>query len=120
MEKDGFSTRLRNLRREKNLSQTGLGKIINLHYTNIGRYEKGISRPSADILKRLADAFGVTTDFLMEGTPDSAAKARIDDRDLLRQFQEVKKLPDDEKVVVKKFLDAFLIKNKFLRELTSQ
>lgn len=112
MEKDDFSTRLRKLRREKNLSQTGLGKLINLHYTNIGRYEKGMSRPSADILKRLADAFGVTTDFLMEGTPDSQAKARIEDRDLLRQFQEVEKLSDSEKSVVKIFLDAFLTKKK--------
>jgi transcriptional regulator with XRE-family HTH domain len=54
---DGFPRRLRELRKQKNLSQTELGKLVNLHYTHIGRYERGISRPAADTLKRLADAW---------------------------------------------------------------
>jgi transcriptional regulator with XRE-family HTH domain len=103
---------LRVLRKHKNLSQTELGKIAELHYTHIGRFERGSSRPSGDTLKRLADALGVTSDYLLDGAPDQAAKARFADRDLLRQFQEVEQLPDDDKLVIKKLLDAFLIRKQ--------
>ncbi len=37
-------------------------------------------------------------------------KARFADRELLQQFQEVEQLPDEDKNVVKKLLDAFLTK----------
>jgi len=112
---EGFPERLRQLRKQKDLSQTELGKLVDLHYTHIGRYERGASKPSADALRRLADALGVSTDYLMEGTTDEAAKARFEDRELLRQFQEVESLPDDDKLVVKKLLDAFLTKKQIQR-----
>jgi hypothetical protein len=69
-------------------------------------------RPSADTLKRLADALAVTGDYLLEGVTDEAAKARFEDRELLEQFQEVQKLPDEDKALVKPFLGAFLFKRK--------
>lgn len=60
-----FSERLRALRKQKNLSQTELGKLASLHYTHIGRFERGISRPSGDTLKRLADALDISSDYLL-------------------------------------------------------
>jgi transcriptional regulator with XRE-family HTH domain len=109
---EGFAQRLRELRKQKNLSQTELGQLAELHYTHIGRFERGTSRPSGDTLKRLADALGVTSDYLLVGAADEAAKARFEDRELLRQFQEVERLPDEDKHVVKKLLDAFLTKKQ--------
>ena len=55
-------------------------------------------------------ALGVTSDYLLDGATDEAAKARFTDRELLQQFQEVEQLPDEDKNVVKKLLDAFLTK----------
>lgn len=109
---DGFAQRLRDLRKQKNLSQTELGQLAGLHYTHIGRFERGASRPSGDTLKRLADALGVTSDYLLDGATDEAAKAKFQDRELLKQFQEVEQLPDEDKNVVKKLLDAFLTKKQ--------
>jgi transcriptional regulator with XRE-family HTH domain len=111
-----FSERLRSLRKHKNLSQTELGKLAGLHYTHIGRFERGISRPSGDTLKRLADALDISSDYLLDGSNEDAAKAKFEDRELLRQFQEVEHLPDEDKTVVKKLLDAFLTK-KHLQSL---
>lgn len=108
----GFAERLRELRRQRNLSQSELADIAGVHHTHVSRYERGVSKPTAATLKRIADALGVTGDFLMEGASDEAAKARFEDRELLQQFQEVQKLPDDEKVLVKRFLDAFLFKRR--------
>jgi len=107
---EGFATRLRELRRQKNLSQTELGQLAVLHYTHIGRFERGASRPGGDTLMRLADALGVTSDYLLEGATTEAAKAKFGDRELLKQFQEVEQLPEEDKTLVKKLLDAFLTK----------
>jgi len=116
---EGFATRLLSLRKQKNLSQTELGKIVGVHYSHIGRYERGISRPAADTLKRMADALGVSGDYLIEGTTADAAKAKFEDRELLLQFQEVEKLQEEDKQVVKKLIDAFLTK-KHIQELASR
>jgi transcriptional regulator with XRE-family HTH domain len=111
---DGFSQRLRELRKNKNLLQTELGQLAALHYTQFGRLERGASRPSGDTSKRLADALGVTSAYLLDGDADEAAKARFEDRELLKQFQKVEQLPDEDKNVVKKLLDAFLTKKQLL------
>ena len=55
---------------------------------------------------------GVSTDYLLQGAKEEAAMARFEDRTLLRQFQEVEDLPDEDKVVIKKLLDAFLTKKQ--------
>jgi transcriptional regulator with XRE-family HTH domain len=109
---DGFSERLRMLRKRKNLSQTELGQLAGLHYTHIGRFERGTSRPGSDTLRRLAGALGVSGDYLLEGATEEAAKARFEDRELLKQFQEVERLPAEDKHVVKTLLDAFLTKKQ--------
>lgn len=116
---DGFARRLRQLRKQRGLSQTELGKLVDLHYTHIGRYERGTSRPSADAARRLAEALGISTEYLMVGATEEAARARFEDRELLRQFQEVETLPDEDQVVVKKLLDAFLTK-KHIQKLAAQ
>ena len=115
---EGFPERLRALRRQKNLSQTELGKIVGLHYTNYGKYERGLAIPSSESLKRLAEALGVTTDYLIDGKANEVAKAKIEDKDLLNMFKEVDTFPEDEKSVIKKVLDAFITKRK-LYALTS-
>ena len=81
------------------------------------RYERGISKPSADALKRLAEALGVTTDYLIEGKSNEVAKAKLEDKDLLQMFKEIQSLQEEDKTVVKKLIEAFLTKKK-VHELT--
>lgn len=112
MAQDGFSKRLRRLRAEQDLSQAELAGRVGLHYGHVGRYERGQSRPGADTAQKLADALGVTTEFLIEGTGEHEARERFTDRELLKQFQEVEQLPEKEKQVVKTLLEAFLLKQQ--------
>lgn len=109
---DSFAHRLRTLRKTRDLSQTQLGQKAGLHYTHIGRFERGTSRPGGDTLQRLADALDTTSDYLLQGASDEAAAARVTDRDLLRQFQAIENLPDADKLVVKTLLDAFIAKRQ--------
>ena len=117
--KETFAHRLKRLRQQKDLSQTELGEIAKVHYTHIGKYEREESSPSLDTLVLLAECLGVTIDYLVRGNEENAAVASIEDKDLLRMFAESEKLPDDEKETIKKFLDAFLIKQKLKEQLVS-
>lgn len=115
---EDFSGRLRSLRVQKHLSQEELGDLVGLHYTNIGRYERGLSKPNAETLKILADTLGVTGDYLYNGTSENYTKVNFADRDLLRMFQEIEKYSEEEKRTVKDFLDAFITRKK-VREMAS-
>ncbi len=108
----GISERLRALRKQQTLSQTELGQLAGLHDIHIGRFERGVSRPGSDTLKRLAGALGVTGDYLLGSAADGAGKATFEDRDLPRQFREVERLPAEDKHVVKTLLDAFLTRKQ--------
>lgn len=112
MKENVFSKRLRELRRQLNLSQAELGKIVGLHVTHIGRYERGTSSPSADALKKVAEALGVTTDYLIEGKAANVAKAKLEDKDLLQMFKEVERFKEDDKLVIKKLINAFISMKK--------
>lgn len=109
---EGFSQRLKQLRKQKNLSQGELAKLVDIHWNHIGRYERGTSRPSADALQKLAAALSVSADYLIDGSTNDAAKASFSDRDLLRMFQEAEKLSNEDKEVIKSLLDAFLTKRQ--------
>lgn len=106
----GISERIRELRTAKKLTQSDLAKAVGLTYIQIGRYETAKSAPSSDVLNKLADTLGTTTDFLMNGSDDDVVSAQLTDKELLNQFKEVEKLNQEDKHLVKTFIDAFLTK----------
>ncbi len=116
---NSFATRLKQLRQQKGLSQSDLGDLVKVHYTHIGKYERGESSPSLDTLILLAECLNVTIDYLARGNEENAAVASIADRDLLQMFQATEKLAPEEKETIKKFLDAFLMKQKLKEQLIS-
>lgn len=63
-----FSNRLKKLRKEKKLSQTELGQILNLAQRTISSYETGERFPNELILNNIADYFGVSIDYLLGRT----------------------------------------------------
>jgi len=107
-----FSERLKKARLEKGYSKSDLAKEINVHYSQIGRYEEKGAQPSADILAKLANALEVTSDFLMNGTAEDLADSSLTDKELLNQFKLIEKMTEEKKSVVKIFLDAFITKDK--------
>ncbi|HUH26505.1 MAG TPA: helix-turn-helix transcriptional regulator [Flavobacterium sp.] len=103
--------RIKQLRIDNNLTQSELAEKVGLTYVQIGRYEKGKSNPSADVLQKLANALNTSTDYLMNGESEQV-EAQLIDKELIRQFQEIQKLNAEEKHLVKTFLDAFITKKK--------
>lgn len=62
--------RIKELRKQHELTQEELGSIINVQKAAISKYELERATPSTDILKKLADYFNVTTDYLLGRTDE--------------------------------------------------
>ena len=60
-----FGKRLRELRKEKGMTQLQLGAQLNVTKMGISHWERGDSQPDLDQLKRIAEYFEVTTDYLL-------------------------------------------------------
>ena len=60
-----FKERLKELRREKNVTQTDISKILNVSKMAVSHWEKGNSEPSIEQLKILAKYFDVSVDYLV-------------------------------------------------------
>lgn len=60
-----FKLRLKQLREEKNLSQTALAENLNVSRGSISYYENGDRIPDIETAKKIAKYFGVTTDYLI-------------------------------------------------------
>ena len=60
-----FGARLKELRIERKLSHTELGKIIGVNGSTISRWENGVISIKDEDLVRVAKFFGVKTDFLL-------------------------------------------------------
>jgi transcriptional regulator with XRE-family HTH domain len=105
-----FGQRLKKTRQDKGLSQSELGKMVDVHYTQIGRYESKGAKPAGDVFSRIANVLGVTSDYLMSGSSQEQAQNTLKDRELLNQFQRVEELPNDKKNIVKELLESFLLR----------
>lgn len=107
--------RIKELRLKKKLTQADLAKLVGLTYIQIGRYEKQKSNPSSDVLQRLAEALETSTDFLMNGSTDKIASEKLTDKELLNLFKSVEELDEEDKKMIKTFLDALVTKRKIQR-----
>lgn len=56
---------IRRLRQERGLNQEELGRRVGASKQSVSNWENGNIVPSIDLLLRLADFFGVSTDYLL-------------------------------------------------------
>jgi len=61
----GLSEKIRNLRLQKGFTQVHIAKRLNITKNSVNSWEMGASSPSLINLARLAQIFGVTTDYLL-------------------------------------------------------
>ena len=77
----------------------------------ISRYKNDRVTPSAEILIKPADAYEVSIDFfLRDDVPRVAVEAH--DVELVQMLREVEALPDEDRAIVQRLIDAFLTKHK--------
>ena len=71
-----YFQRLRDLREDKDLRQEDVAAILGINQTVYSRYERGFQTIPVTHLIRLADFYGVTTDYILGRTNDSGRSLR--------------------------------------------
>ena len=64
-----FAKKLRQLRQEQGLSQSALAEKVGLSKSSINMYERGEREPGFEIARKIADFFGVDTEYLLGFSP---------------------------------------------------
>lgn len=68
MGKNAEKMRLKELRKQKHISQIKLAMDLSVSQNTISRYEQGEREAGYDMLVRIADYFNVSVDYLLERT----------------------------------------------------
>ncbi len=63
-----FATRLKELRKEKSLSQNQMAKLLKITQQSYARYEIETSEPSFEMLVQISNIFEVSCDYLLGKT----------------------------------------------------
>lgn len=90
-----FIERLKGLRAEHKITQSALAEAMGLSQQAIAKWETGKSSPDITTLKKLADYFGVTTDFLTGHTPSPDAHPDLppltprDERNIAKEIEKI-------------------------------
>lgn len=103
--------KLRSLRKQNNWSQDALGEKLGIHGRHIGKYETGKVMPGADTLMKIAKLFNISVDFLLF---DDIAEndTKIKDQALLKSFEAVDHMEEEDKKVIKSLIDAYVKKQQ--------
>jgi transcriptional regulator with XRE-family HTH domain len=104
--------RIRKLRQSKHWNQKDLGEKSGINWTNITRYETNKIKPSIKVLKKFAEAFEISVDKLLYDEDETKPELIIQDKELLKQFVEVEKMSDEDKVMIKRLIQAVIVKNQ--------
>ena len=60
-----FMTRIRYIRRSRNMTQTEFGSMIGLSHVQVSKYENGTLEPNLRVITDIAKAFNVSSDFIL-------------------------------------------------------
>jgi transcriptional regulator with XRE-family HTH domain len=108
-----FAEKLQKLRANKGLTQRELSKMLKIASSTLGMYEIGKREPDFATLKRIAEIFNVTTDYLL-GQSDSISThlspatqttdISQEDLALLELARQLKKLPDSDQKEIESYI----------------
>ncbi|MDN4593541.1 helix-turn-helix domain-containing protein [Polycladomyces subterraneus] len=105
-----FPSRLKQLRRQKNLTQEQLGQQVGVTKVSISLYESGRRNPDLETITKIADVLEVSVDYLLGRTdaPDrtiAATAVGVGDPKICRWFEELLRAPQECREELKKIWD---------------
>ena len=91
------------LRDKNGLSQSDLADKSQVSRVMIGKYERGEAIPSIDAAKKIADALGVSLDYLVGETSQTSFDKRT-----LERIQELELLEESKKQTLYDLIDTYI------------
>lgn len=101
-----FGERCIQVRKKKKMSQAQMGKLLGIDGDAYGRYERNEVRPSIEMAAKIANALGVSLDYLVGNTDLEL------DKNTLKRIEQISKMSDEDKNHVYAFLDAFIARTR--------
>ena len=98
-----FAERLAYARKQKKIKQADLGKLVGTSGDIIGKYEWGENTPSIEVAARIADALGVTLDYLVKD-----GEYEHIDNNTLKRLKDIERLDQGTKTKVFNIIDTYL------------
>ena len=69
--------RVKELRKQKHITQEELGKVLDIQKAAISKYENGRAEPSTEVLKKMSAYFGVSIDYLLGNSPAKLSAQKL-------------------------------------------
>lgn len=69
--------RVKELRKQKHITQEELGKVLDIQKAAISKYENGRAEPSTEVLKKMSSFFGVSIDYLLGNSIAKEANQKV-------------------------------------------
>ncbi len=109
-----FGEKLKMARKKLGWSQDKLGNKVGIHGRHVGKYENNKAMPNAETIIRIAKALTISIDYLLLDDLDENATPTIilRDSDLIRKFEAVEKMNEDDKHVIISLIDAYIKKQQ--------
>ncbi len=102
-----FSKRLVVLRKDHKMTQSQMAKAVDVHVSQIKRYEAGETQPSLEVLRRIALALHISADVLLFDKDE-----RGPDEELTLMFEAISKFKEEDKKLVSKMLQGLIIQSQ--------
>ncbi|EEL84372.1 transcriptional regulator, XRE [Bacillus cereus AH1272] len=96
-----FGNIIRDLRKQKGITQKELAQSLQLSESTIGMYERNERQPDYNTLIRIADYFNVSTDFLLGR--DFNVKEDRNNKELDQWLNDIKLAPSQKREELKRF-----------------
>lgn len=109
-----LARQLRDLRLARSWSQLEVARQLGVERTLIGNYEQGLNYPSVPTLQKLARVFGVTVDFLLNGTAKPVEG--FQDRELLEFCVQADKLDYSSRAALKRVIEGLVAHGELERK----
>ncbi|HDR4901578.1 helix-turn-helix transcriptional regulator [Bacillus thuringiensis] len=105
-----FGNIIRDLRKQKGITQKELAHSLQLSESTIGMYERNERQPDYNTLIRIADYFNVSTDFLLGR--DFNVKEDRNNKELDQWLNDIKLAPSQKREELKRFWNFIMQEEK--------
>ncbi len=109
-----FPKQLATIRKKRGYTQQVLADKINIHVTQIKRYEAGTAQPTLETFRNIVLALNVSADKMLFDKDE-----RGPDEELRLQFEAISKFDADEKKTIKEVLEGLILKHEAKRWSTT-
>ena len=111
--------KIKHLRKEQGWSQGEMSEKLGIHGGHVSRLENGKYQPSVEVLKKLANVFEVSVDYLLNES-EELEEIQIEDQTLAEKFRLLNALDGKDKEMIIHMINAILTKRKMVDVLSQE